>query len=379
MTIREYDQQRPAGFGDNNNYYPPQQQHRPDNLTPQPYLEYNSADSSGYNPYPRPGTNPPDAGYNQSPANYYPPPSDYNRSHSPYQPQPWVSPSPVPSNYSQQPGGPPYPNPPYPEQPQYSQYDYPQPNQTGPYPPQPRPPSSLQPQAGYGQHPPAPPPYSPQLTETANPETDEKDRGFLGAVAGGAAGAYGGHKVNHGFLGAVGGAITGHVAQDALKKHKEKKEEEEKRKQWEEEKRKQWVMAQQHAQQHAPPPPGPFVNQHSKPAAPPASQPARGNFSASSRDVRLEGNHDLVAHCRAISGEHERSSIPLNNVLSNNFGNFVWARGGNFGASARNIRLIEGGKVLEAELANGHGGWNRSWARLDERISNQNGSLVFLD
>jgi hypothetical protein len=203
-----------------------------------------------------------------------------------------------------------------------------------------------------------------------NPGTDEKDRGFLGAVAGGAAGAYGGHKVNHGFLGTIGGAITGSVAQDAMKKHKEKKEKEE-----EEVKRRQWAMAHQ----NVPPPSGSFVNEHSKPVGRPAPEPPRGNFSASSRDIHLEGNHDLVAHCCAISGHHRRSSIPLNNVLSNNFGNFVWARGGNFAASARSVRLIEGGKVLEAELANGRGGWNRSWARLDEKISNQDGNLVFLD
>ncbi|KAF7624675.1 hypothetical protein AFLA_000007, partial [Aspergillus flavus NRRL3357] len=111
----------------------------------------------------------------------------------------------------------------------------------------------------------------------------------------------------------------------------------------------------------------------------PDPTPLRGNFSASSRDIRLERGHELVAHCGAISGQMRPSSIPLNNVLSNQYGKFVWARNGNFAASARNIRLIEGGKVLEAELANGRGGWDRAWMRLDERISNQDGNLVFLD
>ncbi|RMD40027.1 hypothetical protein DV735_g5111, partial [Chaetothyriales sp. CBS 134920] len=44
----------------------------------------------------------------------------------------------------------------------------------------------------------------------------EGERGLLGALAGGAAGAYGGHKVNHGFLGTIGGAIAGSFAEDAV-------------------------------------------------------------------------------------------------------------------------------------------------------------------
>ena len=52
----------------------------------------------------------------------------------------------------------------------------------------------------------------------------EGDRGLLGAVGGGAAGAYGGHKVGHGFLGAVGGAILGSLTEDFAKdKHKKHK------------------------------------------------------------------------------------------------------------------------------------------------------------
>lgn len=86
-----------------------------------------------------------------------------------------------------------------------------------------------------------------------------------------------------------------------------------------------------------------------------------------------------MAYCNPVSGHPRRSSIPLNGVLTNTFGKFNWARGGNFGASARHVRLVEGGRVLEAELGNGRGGWDQAWIRLDERISNQDGSLVFLD
>ena len=44
-------------------------------------------------------------------------------------------------------------------------------------------------------------------------------------------------------------------------------------------------------------------------------------------------------------------------------------RGGNFGALARNVHLIKNGRMLEAELDTGGGGWNRDRIRLDERIS----------
>ncbi|KAB8229621.1 CVNH domain-containing protein [Aspergillus alliaceus] len=372
MTMREYasgDQNAPTSYDNNNNHPYPPQNNRPPNLSSQSFSPPNS---SGYYPYPPPGINPTENNYNYNYNQSYPAPSECPRPHSPYQPQPWAQPSPSPSNYYQQSGGESYQSAPSVGQPPYPSYENSRPNQSNPYPPQPFSPS---PQPGYAQQPPAPPPYSPQPTDSPNAVPDEKDRGFLGAVAGGATGAYAGHKVNHGFLGAIGGAMTGSVAQDAMRKHKEKKEEEERRKiqQQQQQQQQQWAMAHQNQ-----PPPPPF---NSRP--PPAEyhkpvEPMRGNFSLSSRDICLEGN-DLVAHCGAISGHMRRSSIPLNNVLSNHFGKFVWARGGNFGASARNVRLIEGGKVLEAELADGQGGWNRSWMKLDERISNQDGNLVFLD
>lgn len=51
---------------------------------------------------------------------------------------------------------------------------------------------------------------------------------------------------------------------------------------------------------------------------------------------------------------------------------------GNFSSSARDIRLVDGGRVLEAELRNGRGDWHRSRIDLDERIGNQNGRLSFV-
>ncbi|PYH46616.1 putative glutamine-serine-proline rich protein [Aspergillus saccharolyticus JOP 1030-1] len=281
--------------------------------------------------------------------NYYATSPDPTRAHSPYQPmgQPsWSGPPGYPP-YPPQEGGAPGNNPPYNDRP-YS-----------PYPQQPG-------------HPQQPPPYTvtsePNLPPSA---TDEQDRGFLGAVTGGAAGAFAGHKVNHGFLGAIGGALTGSVAEDAIKNHRKKKEEEEKeaqRRQKEalkEQKRreKEERKMQRRANRH---------NRHS-------SSSYRGNFSGSSREIRLEGYHELVAYCSDVNGHQHRSVLPLNDVLTNSWGELKWARHGNFAASASNVHLEDGGRVLVADLGNGNGGWKRSYIRLDERISNQNGRLVFLD
>jgi len=103
-----------------------------------------------------------------------------------------------------------------------------------------------------------------------------------------------------------------------------------------------------------------------------------GNFSASCTSITLDRDYDLIASCANVQGHTKLSSLSLNNCLSNQHGAFVWARGGNFGASARNVRLVDGGKVLEAELGTGGGGWEWASIRLDEKVSNEDGELVFL-
>ena len=73
------------------------------------------------------------------------------------------------------------------------------------------------------------------------------------------------------------------------------------------------------------------------------------------------------------------TSISLNNVLSNDDGHFSWVRqGGNFGGSARNVRLVDGGRVLEAELRDCAGHWKWDRVYLDEKIENSNGDLKML-
>merc|ERR1711939_768524 len=62
-------------------------------------------------------------------------------------------------------------------------------------------------------------PNAPNYDPNAPPMT-EQDRGLLGAMAGGAGGAFLGHKAGHGFLGTIGGAIMGSIAEDMAKKKK---------------------------------------------------------------------------------------------------------------------------------------------------------------
>ncbi|KAH6628211.1 CVNH domain-containing protein [Chaetomium tenue] len=52
--------------------------------------------------------------------------------------------------------------------------------------------------------------------------------------------------------------------------------------------------------------------------------------------------------------------------------------GGNFGASARDVRLADGGRRLEGELLR-DGKWVGSSIILDERLSNNNGTLQYIE
>jgi nucleoid-associated protein YgaU len=290
----------------------------------------------------------------------------------------------------------------------------------------------------------------------------EGDRGIMGGLAGGAAGAYGGHtlggKAGHGtagmLAGALAGAFAGHKGQDAASEkwdeHKNKKKEEEDRKKWEEEEERRRKYGQQGQ--------SPFQSQshggnnlaggqmaaHQQDRGSSGRQQGDfgGNFTASSRDIRLDahGEYTLHAQCRKPDGSYQASSIALNRYLENDGGSFRWSSGsssggggentytvqqgdtlraisgrfshctydelarhnnisnpdqiwpgqnlripggnssrggGGFSGSARNARLDQGGQQLEAELEHG-GRWALREINLDERISNQGGSLVFV-
>ncbi|KAL4882241.1 CVNH domain-containing protein [Aspergillus karnatakaensis] len=344
MSSEEYygDNKFPIRDNGSHSPMPPYSHYPPSAATP----SAGGGSEGGYQPYPGQG------------ANQYQQPNQY---YGGYQQQP-------PPSYYQQQQQPPYQQGQYRSYPNLYQNQYPSHYQNAPqYPPQ------YQPQPGYPQD--APPEFQAQAQQFLPSTSTDNDRGALGALAGGAAGAYAGHQVHHGVLGTIGGAIAGSLAQDAIKQHnkpeKEKKEKKEKKSRFGFHRRDSSSSSSSDSDHED--------KKKPKPAAVPAQPKLRGNFSATSSGIALHGNHELVAHCSAVNGHRRESRLPLSSVLTNEFGHFKWKRNGNFGASAKNARLIEGGRVLEAELANGNGGWRRDWVRLDERIENRDGVLVFLD
>ncbi|ORY64486.1 CVNH domain-containing protein [Pseudomassariella vexata] len=257
------------------------------------------------------------------------------------------------------------------------------------------------------------------------------ERGLMGAAAGGAAGAFAGHQAGHGVLGALGGAFAGHKLEDFAKDRRESKKEEEQRKhQMHSPPPPPPAYNSGEHRQHEPHGNQQSQDSHSQSRSMGGGGLA-GNFSASSHDVHLEGNLILRATCRRPGGADEHSSIDLNRVLGNQDGHFHWVsgsgttnyqvkqgdtlrdiarqyhcgfgdiakinhldnpdliypgqnlqvprhEGGNFGASARDVHLVDGGRVLEAELKNVRGDWHRSRVDLNERISNNNGHLCLV-
>ncbi|KAK1976878.1 CVNH domain-containing protein [Colletotrichum cereale] len=263
---------------------------------------------------------------------------------------------------------------------------------------------------------------------TGGPEGEDGERGLAGALAGGAAGAYGGHKVGGNFghsksstvLGAVSGAYAGHKLQDGVSGWKDKRDEEK----------------NEHKNDHD----RPEEHHHSsRDDDKPRSGNYAGGFTGSSRDIRVDAHGDYILHasCKRRDGEWQNSTISLNRILENDQGSFRWSTGGsgnnsdssitvqqgdtlrniaarfnvgfeeiarlnnianpdqiwpgqvlqipgrggsasgNFGASARDVRLVQGGQILEAELSR-NGQWVRSSINLDERIGNNNGTLYLV-
>ncbi|OTA99749.1 carbohydrate-binding module family 50 protein [Hypoxylon sp. CI-4A] len=262
-------------------------------------------------------------------------------------------------------------------------------------------------------------PYSQPGAQNGGPG-EEGERGLMGGLAGAAVGAYGGHKMGHGVIGALGGAFAGHKLQDYAHDRHEKKEEEERLQ-----------------QQYSTPPPGyssesHHHHDHHHDSHDRSIRDHAGNFSSSSHDIHLEGEYDLRATCRRRGGGDQVSILNLNDVLSNEDGHLRWSSGGygsssvtvqqgdtlreiarrhncgfedlarmnnianpdmiypgqslqvpgrsggNFSSSARDIRLVDGGRVLEAELRDTRGDWHLRRIDLDERIGNQDGHLHFV-
>ncbi|KAI4657400.1 uncharacterized protein J4E79_007473 [Alternaria viburni] len=177
----------------------------------------------------------------------------------------------------------------------------------------------------------------------------EGDRGVMGGLAGAAAGGYGGHalggKAGHGVagtvIGALAGAFAGHKGQDAVEdkwdERKEKKKQEE-----EEEKRKKYGQ-----QQHQGPPP---IQHHQDTNNQRSQGDFGGNFSASSRDIRLDahGDYTLHAQCRRADGSYQSSSISLNRILENDGGSFRWSGSNSSGGGSENTYTVQQGDTLRA-------------------------------
>ncbi|KAF9873725.1 CVNH domain-containing protein [Colletotrichum karsti] len=264
--------------------------------------------------------------------------------------------------------------------------------------------------------------------------------GAAGAFGGHKVGGNFGHSKTSTFIGAVAGAFAGHKLQDGVsdwKHERDDKKEEEKRREVEEERRREDEERRRRDEKHN----HHHESHHERRGSGdrPRGGNYGGGFTGSCRDIRLDahGDYNLRASCKRRDGSWQDSCISLNRILENDQGSFRWysggggggsqnytvqqgdtlrniaarfnanweevARsnnisnpdqiwpgqnlqihggggggpGGNFGASARDARLVDGGQRLEAELSR-NGQYVRSSINLDERIGNNDGTLFFV-
>ncbi|KAI9710566.1 MAG: hypothetical protein M1820_002702 [Bogoriella megaspora] len=214
----------------------------------------------------------------------------------------------------------------------------------------------------YNQGPPAEYAHAPGA-----PPPAEGERGLMGALAGGAAGGYGGHKMGHGLIGGLAGAYAGHKLEDGIKEKKKKK------------KNKQDGYGRRGSSSSSS---SSSSDDEKKRKSKKHSPIYAGNFSASSKNVYLDGNHDLVAECADPSGRHHFSRFNLDWCITNNNGRLEWAQQGkgNFSHSSKHVKLDRGNgsQWLEAELNGLDGHYHKSKICLDERIGNSNGRLEYV-
>ncbi|KAJ6110786.1 Cyanovirin-N [Penicillium sp. IBT 16267x] len=104
------------------------------------------------------------------------------------------------------------------------------------------------------------------------------------------------------------------------------------------------------------------------------------SFHESATNIELEDGHILKARLRDGEGEEREAEMDLNQIIGNDNGHFCWD-GENFKESATGIELsIEGPgiPVLRANLFDVEGEEIEANINLAERISNENGELVFV-
>lgn len=99
--------------------------------------------------------------------------------------------------------------------------------------------------------------------------------------------------------------------------------------------------------------------------------------ASSVRDLRVEEGRYLVGECAVdLQGnEWKVSKLDLDECFVNTWGKVTWAKNGGFVASCRNIKLTEW-TVMEVEAGDGKS-WQRNVIRLEERVKNVGGELVF--
>jgi len=118
---------------------------------------------------------------------------------------------------------------------------------------------------------------------------------------------------------------------------------------------------------------------HAVQSAKPHSVSFRGGLADASsvRDLRIEEGRYLVGECAVdLQGnEWQVSKLDLNDCFVNTWGKITWAKGGGFVASCQNVVLVEG-TVMEVEAGDGKS-WQRNAVRLEERVRNIGGKLVF--
>ncbi|KAL1586703.1 hypothetical protein WHR41_04487 [Cladosporium halotolerans] len=104
--------------------------------------------------------------------------------------------------------------------------------------------------------------------------------------------------------------------------------------------------------------------------------------AASVRGLRVEGGRWLVGECAVRyggqgEGEWRESRLDLDACFVNTWGKVTWQRGGGVVASCRGLGLVGGeGTVMEVEAGDGKS-WQRNLVRLEERVGNVGGELVF--
>lgn len=111
---------------------------------------------------------------------------------------------------------------------------------------------------------------------------------------------------------------------------------------------------------------------------------ARGNFSWTCDDIRIESDSRLFAYCWTSDGRRLPTYFNSNKHIENIDGNLEWSRIGNYAHSCRNYEVefvVAVGSnrdaYLVSECARLDGSWKTTRLNLNERIDNTNGELRY--